>query len=152
MQVVVTGAGGRTGALICKNILENSEQFSVVGTVRSKKASNKATTSAGLTDDNTIEFDLAAAAAAADGDICASTAGQPASGLAAALQGAEALVICTSAVPQIKYSSLIGVIAGKLVGRRNMPSFTWKKGEKPEQASAALSVQAHPAGTGTTDS
>jgi hypothetical protein len=39
----------------------------------------------------------------------------------------------TSGVPQIKYSSLFGVIAGRLIGRKNMPGFTWKKGELPEQ-------------------
>lgn len=38
-----------------------------------------------------------------------------------------------SGVPQIKYSSLIGVIAGRLVGRKNMPGFSWKQGQKPEQ-------------------
>jgi hypothetical protein len=38
-----------------------------------------------------------------------------------------------SGVPQIKYSSLFGVIAGRLIGRKNMPGFTWKKGELPEQ-------------------
>jgi hypothetical protein len=41
--------------------------------------------------------------------------------------------VTVSGVPQIKYSSLFGVIAGRLIGRKNMPGFTWKKGELPEQ-------------------
>jgi hypothetical protein len=41
--------------------------------------------------------------------------------------------VAASGVPQIKYSSLFGVIAGRLIGRKSMPGFTWKKGELPEQ-------------------
>lgn len=136
MQVVVTGAGGRTGSLIVKNLLEaGSDKFTVFGTVRSKQASSKATASAGLSDEQVVEFDLAAAAASANADVSDNPA---AAALLGALQGADALIICTSGVPQIKYSSLIGVIAGKLVGRRNMPAFTWKKGEKPEQVTITI--------------
>lgn len=138
IQVVVTGAGGRTGALIVKKLLQDPDKYSVVGTVRSKQTSSKAVAAAGLADINVVEFDLAAAAAAVDGGISTNTA---AAGLASALQDAEALVICTSGVPQIKYSSLFGVIAGKLIGRKNMPAFTWKKGEKPEQVGTCIQSQ-----------
>lgn len=133
MQIVVTGAGGRTGGLIVKKLLEEPNKYKVIGTVRSKAASCKATTALGLSDTDVVDFDLGAAAAAANGDISSNGA---AAELLSALQGADALIICTSGVPQIKYSSLIGVIAGKLIGRKNMPSFTWKKGEKPEQVRA----------------
>eukprot|EP00882_Tetradesmus_deserticola_P001033 GHRQ01001119.1.p2 GENE.GHRQ01001119.1~~GHRQ01001119.1.p2 ORF type:complete len:282 (+),score=145.83 GHRQ01001119.1:127-972(+) len=125
MKVVVTGAGGRTGGLIVKQLLETADN-SVIGTVRSKASSSKLqfdVEKAAL-----IELDLAAAAAAAG------TADNAAvKDFAAALQGADALVIATSGVPQIKYLSLFGVIAGRLVGRKGMPDFTWKKGELPEQ-------------------
>lgn len=125
MKVVVTGAGGRTGGLIVKQLLEKADN-SVVGTVRSKASSSKLHFDAEKA--TLVELDLAAAAAAAnEADNAALKE------FAAALQGADALVICTSGVPQIKYSSLFGVIAGRLIGRKNMPGFTWKKGELPEQ-------------------
>lgn len=37
-QVVVTGAGGRTGALVMKKLLERPSEFSVRGVVRSDKS------------------------------------------------------------------------------------------------------------------
>lgn len=127
MKVVVTGAGGRTGGLIIKQLLEKADN-SVVGTVRSKASSSKLQFDAEKA--SLVELDLAAAAAAAAAD----NADNPAvNEFAAALQGADALVIATSGVPQIKYSSLFGVIAGRLIGRKAMPGFTWKKGELPEQ-------------------
>lgn len=132
MQVVVTGAAGRTGGLIVKNLLADKDKYtSVIGTVRSKKSAS-ALLSAGLKDDDVIEFDLAAAAAAAEG----AAAEQPEPNtqrLTEALKGADVLVICTSGVPQIKIASLFGVIAGKLIGRKNMPGFTWKQGQTPEK-------------------
>lgn len=110
-----------------KQLLADTDKFSgVKATVRSKKSASQLL-SAGLTDDDVIEFDLAAAAAAAGQEDPNSQR------LAEALKGADVLVIATSAVPQIKYSSLIGVIAGRLVGRKNMPGFTWKQGQTPEQ-------------------
>eukprot|EP00882_Tetradesmus_deserticola_P002106 GHRQ01002255.1.p1 GENE.GHRQ01002255.1~~GHRQ01002255.1.p1 ORF type:complete len:282 (+),score=141.53 GHRQ01002255.1:1169-2014(+) len=125
MKVVVTGAGGRTGGLIVKQLLETADN-SVIGTVRSKASSSKLQFDAEKA--ALVELDLAAAAAAAG------TADNAAvKDFAAALQGADALVIATSGVPQIKYLSLFGVIAGRLVGRKGMPGFTWKKGELPEQ-------------------
>lgn len=105
-QVVVTGAGGRTGALIVNKLLEQPETFSVVATVRSKQNAGKLT-SAGLPESSLVEFDLATAAAAGSS-----------SSLAAALQDADALVIATSGVPQIKYLSLIPVIWAKITGTR----------------------------------
>lgn len=87
----------------------------------------------GLDESNIVEFDLAAAAAASG-----EPANAPAAALAEALKGADALVIATSAVPQIKLGSLFGVIAGRLVGRKSMPGFTWKQGQSPEQVRGAV--------------
>jgi uncharacterized protein YbjT (DUF2867 family) len=122
-QVVVTGAGGRTGKLVVKKLLEQHSTYSVVATVRSKSSAGKLT-SEGLPESNLVEFDLAAAAAA----------GAAPAGLTAALQGADALVIATSGVPQIKPLSLIPVIWAKITGKEGVrPEFTWKQGQMPEQ-------------------
>lgn len=131
MKVVVTGAGGKTGGLIVKKLLKQPDRFtSVVGTVRSKASAGSLVTE-GLPESSVVEFDLAAAVEAA---VDSSGGGNPAlAGFTEALQGADAVVIATSGVPQIKYSSLIGVIAGRLVGRKSMPGFTWKQGQLPEQ-------------------
>lgn len=119
-----------------KQLLSDKDKYSTVkATVRSKKTAS-ALLSAGLTDEDVIEFDLAAAAAAAaEGEAASAAEGAEANTarLTEALKGADVLVICTSAVPQIKYTSLIGVIAGRLVGRKNMPGFTWKQGQTPEK-------------------
>ena len=136
-QVVVTGAAGRTGALTIKQLLADKDKFTdIKATVRTKKSASQLL-SAGLKDDDIIEFDLSAAAAAAAAADGASAEQQEPNTqrLADAVKGADALVICTSAVPQIKYTSLIGVIAGRLVGRKNMPGFTWKQGQTPEHVS-----------------
>lgn len=136
-QVVVTGAGGRTGGLIVKNLLKHPDQFSsVVGTVRPKGSGQKLVAD-GLPESNLVELDLAAAVAAAG----AGSDSNPAlEAFKEALAGADTLVIATSGVPQIKYSSLIGVIAGRLVGRKSMPGFTWKQGQLPEQVGPATGV------------
>jgi uncharacterized protein YbjT (DUF2867 family) len=130
--VVVTGAGGRTGGLIVKQLLEDKQKFSSVkATVRSKKVAGPL--SSLLPDEDIIEFDLAAAAAGASAAAAADQPEPSTKRLQEALQDADVLVVATSAVPQIKYSSLIGVIAGRLVGRKSMPGFTWKQGQTPEQ-------------------
>jgi hypothetical protein len=122
-QVVVTGAGGRTGSLVVKKLLEQPNAFSPIATVRSKGNAGKLT-SEGLPESAVVEFDLAAAAAA----------GAAPPGLSAALKGADALVIATSGVPQIKPLSLIPVIWAKITGKEGVrPEFTWKQGQMPEQ-------------------
>lgn len=50
------------------------------------------------------------------------------------LQGADALVIATSGVPQIKPLSLIPVMLAKLFKQEGVrPQFKWKEGQMPEQ-------------------
>lgn len=122
-QVVVTGAGGRTGKLVVKKLLAQPDKFTPIATVRSKSNAGKLT-SEGLPESALVEFDLAAAAAA----------GSAPADLQAALQGADALVIATSGVPQIKPLSLIPVIWAKITGKEGVrPEFTWKQGQMPEQ-------------------
>lgn len=132
----MTGAGGRTGGLIVKQLLADKEKFtSVKATMRSKKGAAPLI-AAGLTDADVLEFDLAAAAAASSSS--ADSAEPNTQRLQEALKDADALVVATSGVPQIKYTSLIGVIAGRLVGRKNMPGFTWKQGQTPEQVGVGV--------------
>jgi hypothetical protein len=77
---------------------------------------------AGLPESNLKTLDLANLPNAAD--------------LAAMMAGAQALVIATSGVPQINYLSLIPVMLAKLFKKEGVrPSFTWKAGQMPEQAS-----------------
>eukprot|EP00879_Flechtneria_rotunda_P004483 GHRR01004737.1.p1 GENE.GHRR01004737.1~~GHRR01004737.1.p1 ORF type:complete len:324 (+),score=108.60 GHRR01004737.1:104-1075(+) len=126
-KVVVTGAGGRTGGLIVKKLIAHADKYSVVATVRNKKSSSKLV-STGLPESALVEFDLAAAAAAAGASSPA------AAGLQSALQGADALVIATSGVPQINYFSLLPVMLAKLTGKQGVrPQFTWRQGQMPEQ-------------------
>jgi nucleoside-diphosphate-sugar epimerase len=97
LQVVVTGAGGRTGGLIVKQLLEEADNI-VVGTVRSKASSSKLPFDAEKA--TLVELDLAAAAAAAgEADNAALKE------FAAALQGGDALVICTRWVQACVYVS-----------------------------------------------
>lgn len=119
----MTGAGGRTGKLVVKKLLAQPDKFTPIATVRSKSNAGKLT-SEGLPESALVEFDLAAAAAA----------GSVPADLQAALQGADALVIATSGVPQIKPLSLIPVIWAKITGKEGVrPEFTWKQGQMPEQ-------------------
>jgi hypothetical protein len=126
-QVVVTGAGGRTGKLVVKKLLAQPDKFMPIATVRSKSSAGKLT-SEGLPESALVEFDLAAAAAA----------GTAPAALTAALQDADALVIATSGVPQIKPLSLIPVIWAKITGKEGVrPEFSWKEGQMPEQVRLA---------------
>lgn len=102
LQVLVTGATGRTGALVVQKLQQRPEQFRVRGFARSKQ---KASDLFGTTADIQL------------GDIS-----DPAA-LQSALQGCAALVILTSAVPQMK--------APPEPGQR--PEFIYAEGGTPEQ-------------------
>lgn len=120
----MTGAGGKTGSLVIKRLLDQKDKFDAVATVRSRSSASKLTSS-GLPESALVEFDLAAA------DGASSPA---AAGLVAALQGADALIIATSGVPQIKWLSLLPVMLAKLTGKEGVrPEFSWKQGQWPEQ-------------------
>ena len=102
LQVLVTGATGRTGALVVQKLQQRPEQFTVKGFARSEqKAHDQFGTTAG--------FYI--------GDISSPADLQP------ALEGCDALVILTSAVPQMK--------APPEPGQR--PEFFYPEGGTPEQ-------------------
>ncbi|CAL9191108.1 uncharacterized protein At5g02240 [Musa acuminata AAA Group] len=90
--VLVTGAGGRTGQIVYKKLKERSDQFVARGLVRTAESKEKI----GGADDVFV------------GDI------RNAESIIPAVQGIDALIILTSAVPKMK------------------PGFDPSKGERPE--------------------
>lgn len=101
--VLVTGAGGRTGLIVYKKLKERSEQYAARGLVRTEESKQKI----GGADDLFI------------GDISDSNSIIP------AIQGIDALIILTSAVPKMKpdFDPAKG-------GR---PEFYFEEGAYPEQ-------------------
>ena len=87
LKVLVTGAGGRTGRLVFEQ-LQQDASMSPVGLVRSRKAA-KALRKAGAAGDEIVR-----------GDVTDATV------LAGAMAGCDGIVLCTSAVPQIKPLSI----------------------------------------------
>lgn len=101
-HVLVTGATGRTGSLVVQKLQQRPEQFVVRGFARSAQ---KIQALFGTTDGFYV------------GDI------RDPQTLEEAIAGCDALVILTSAIPQIK--------APPAEGQR--PEFTFPEGEMPEQ-------------------
>ena len=87
LKVLVTGAGGRTGRLVFEQ-LQQDASMSPIGLVRSRKA-EKALRKVGAGDDDIVRGDVM------DTDV-----------LAGAMAGCDGVVLCTSAVPQIKPLSI----------------------------------------------
>ncbi|KXZ44869.1 hypothetical protein GPECTOR_61g822 [Gonium pectorale] len=117
LKVAVTGAAGRTGALVVKKLVERKDQYEPRAIVRNASSKSKLA-QMGVPESAIYEVDI-------------STGGAEAFGKAFA--GADALVIATSAVPVLKPLSLIRVFWAKLTGGKAMPDFGWKEGQLPEQ-------------------
>jgi uncharacterized protein YbjT (DUF2867 family) len=111
-KVVVTGAGGKTGGLVIQRLAADPATFAPpVAVVRSAK-SGAGAKAAGA---EVVVVDITSPGAATD--------------LAAALQGADALVVATSAVPQIKKRSILKLMLAKFTGKKGVrPEFRWKGG------------------------
>ncbi|KAG5396156.1 hypothetical protein IGI04_017970, partial [Brassica rapa subsp. trilocularis] len=103
LTVLVTGAGGRTGQIVYKKLKERSDEFVARGLVRTKESKEKI----GGEDEVFI------------GDI------RDPSAIAPAVQGIDALVILTSAVPQMK--------PGFDPSKGGRPEFYFDEGAYPEQ-------------------
>ncbi|XP_039171113.1 uncharacterized protein At5g02240 isoform X2 [Eucalyptus grandis] len=101
--VLVTGAGGRTGQIVYKKLKERPDQFVARGLVRSEESKEKI----GGADDVYV------------GDI------RDASSLVPAVQGADFLIILTSAFPKIK--------AGFDPTKGGRPEYYYEEGAYPEQ-------------------
>ncbi|MGF1568367.1 MAG: SDR family oxidoreductase [Nodosilinea sp.] len=102
LQVLVTGATGRTGALVVQKLQQRPEQFTVRGFARSEQKANDL---------------FGTPANVYIGDIANPADLQP------ALAGCDALVILTSAIPQMK--------APPEPGQR--PEFVYPEGGTPEE-------------------
>ncbi|XP_022882969.1 uncharacterized protein At5g02240-like [Olea europaea var. sylvestris] len=101
--VLVTGAGGRTGQIVYKKLKERSDQYAGRGLVRTQESKEKI----GGLDDVYI------------GDI------RTAESIAPAIQGIDALIILTSAVPKMK--------PGFDPAKGGRPEFYFEDGADPEQ-------------------
>lgn len=73
-----------------------------------------------------------------EADISTASAQQ----LQQSLAGCDALVIATSAVPQLKPLSLVKVFWAKITGQEGVrPEFGWKGNQLPEQVGSRLSMK-----------
>lgn len=112
MKVVVTGAAGRTGGLVFKKLLGQAN-ISPVAVVRTASSVSKVKKLGG-TAENIVVADVT--------DVEA---------LKTAFAGAEKLILCTSAVPQIQPLSIAKVFIAKLFGKSARPEFTFIKNGDP---------------------
>eukprot|EP00638_Chattonella_subsalsa_P010948 CAMPEP_0117790734 /NCGR_PEP_ID=MMETSP0948-20121206/8441_1 /TAXON_ID=44440 /ORGANISM="Chattonella subsalsa, Strain CCMP2191" /LENGTH=298 /DNA_ID=CAMNT_0005620659 /DNA_START=158 /DNA_END=1054 /DNA_ORIENTATION=+ len=122
-KVLVTGAGGRTGGLVFKKLLERDE-FEAVGMVRGEKSANKLKKAVGGLSDG-------------KGKIVFGNIADPDS-VKAAVAGCDAIIIATSAVPKIKPLSIaklffLKVFGGLLGQEPGRPEFYWEPNGNPEQ-------------------
>ncbi|KAF3784741.1 Uncharacterized protein EJ110_NYTH29589 [Nymphaea thermarum] len=101
--VLVTGAGGRTGQLVYKKLKERTDQFVARGLVRTEESKEKI----GGADDVFV------------GDI------RDSSSIVPAIEGIDALIILTSAVPKMK--------PGFDPTKGGRPEFYFEDGAYPEQ-------------------
>jgi len=107
----VTGAGGKTGSLVFKKLLQNKE-FEPVGLIHSPASITKLLR-LGANKDSVINCDIT--------DI---------EQLRKAFSGAERVIICTSAV--LSFNTFADRnYSGELIGQSNKPSFTFAKGGDP---------------------
>jgi uncharacterized protein YbjT (DUF2867 family) len=105
-KILITGAGGKTGKLVLKQLLERPTIFSPMGVVRT------AASKEGLLQEGIPESSILIA------DIC------DASSMQQACQGMEAVIICTSATP--------APIPGEVAPDTGRPIFGFPNGQ-PEQ-------------------
>jgi len=112
-KVMVTGAGGRTGGLVVKRLLTRPSVFEPIATVRSDASKSGLASKLGLQESSIRVVDISQPPEAL----------RPA--LVQAMQGVSALVIATSAVPE-----MLPKPEGAPPGP---PSFKWKADQTPEQ-------------------
>ena len=91
--VLVTGAGGKTGILALKKLIEQSSSFQARAFVHSTASANRVSQDSGLP----------------HGKIHIGDVTQSSSELQQSMQGVHAVIIATSAVPKLRPTSLVGV-------------------------------------------
>ena len=118
MKVLVTGAGGRTGKLVFRQLKEDSK-ITPRGLVRSKKAAKALRKVGGAEASEIVRGD---ATVQAD--------------LVGAMTGCDSVVLCTSAVPQIRPLSIVKLLFKKQILRKKdagRPLFRFSPGGTPEE-------------------
>lgn len=132
-KVVVTGASGKTGRLVFEALLENPK-FDPKALVRSEKSGKslkKAVPATRL--DQIVVCDITELDTTDQGGSIPS-----------GLEGSEAMVICTSAMPTLSKMSLLkallkapfNIIRRKKALDFRSLKFVWKKGQYPEKVSS----------------
>lgn len=124
--VLVTGASGRTGAIVFEQLLENP-QFTPKALVRSASSGKKLRKVVPAADLNSIV-------------VCDVTTLDDADELPSGLDGCEAMVICTSAVPVVSKLSIVKAVLkvpfNLIKGRKPLDfrslRFKWKNNGYPE--------------------
>eukprot|EP00884_Botryococcus_braunii_P014992 jgi/Botrbrau1/23494/Bobra.106_1s0045.1 len=115
VTVVVTGATGQTGSLIVDKLLARSDDFIVRAVVRSPKSAEKLKLVKGI-------YPV---------DICGPDGFKK---LKEAFTGADTVIIATSAVPQLIWWSIPGMLLRRLLGdRRAFPKFRFKQNQYPKE-------------------
>lgn len=121
LKVIVTGAAGRTGQLVFKKLHEN-QAFDVVGVVRTEKSAKKLMRKVNCGLGQVIVADVTSELNVEDDNYIRG------------LEEADAMIICTSAVPQIIKRSLFKTLINKLFRRQvKPPLFRFRPGQHPEK-------------------
>jgi uncharacterized protein YbjT (DUF2867 family) len=113
-RVAVTGGAGRTGSIVFKKLLERTNEFEPVALVRTEKSRRALIKQSGAKPEQVVVCDVSNE-----------------SSVKQALVGADKLVLCTSAVPQILPLSIIKLMVGKLFKKTGRPEFKFRKGGSP---------------------
>uniref|UniRef100_A0A7S4NGZ4 NAD(P)-binding domain-containing protein n=2 Tax=Odontella aurita TaxID=265563 RepID=A0A7S4NGZ4_9STRA len=127
-KVVVTGAAGRTGKLVF-SLLTESPEFDAVGLVRTEKSAKRVMKEVKCGLDHVIVSDVTQLSSNAE------------NGIPRGLNGAEAMIICTSAVPYISKLSVIkammnipvNVLSGKKALNPRDFRFRFRPDQYPEK-------------------
>jgi len=124
LKVLVTGAAGRTGSLVLQQLVKAGDQFETKALVRTEKSGKKLRRKMNrrLLSRGDPKFSKEAIVSA---DVTSTEA------LASAMDGCDALVVCTSAVPKPKMRSILKFMWKKMVLRKadpGRPEFTWASG------------------------
>lgn len=133
-KVIVTGAAGRTGSLVF-SLLENDPRFDARGLVRSEASAKKLIAKTRCPLEEVVVSDVTGMRFDVPGE------GREAHPWPYALDGADAMVICTSAVPQISKLSVIKALlkiplnvlnpSKKAINFRDL-QFKYRPGQYPE--------------------
>ncbi|CAM9381198.1 unnamed protein product [Chrysoparadoxa australica] len=121
-KVLVTGAGGRTGAIVVEKLMEK-EGYNPVGFVHSEKSAKKLRKQFGK------EFEVIV------GDV------MDADAVSKACEGMDSVVLCTSAVPKPVISSIFKVLFNKYILRKadaGVPKFTFPQTPEDVDYTGAL--------------